>query len=92
MSIADIVLSLVIFILQKLVLPVLPTNFPLLDLETFNSILRGTLEHNLAHSFVGMSQLFNIELLFILVMSVIVGEILFWLVRAGLWIIGIIRG
>lgn len=92
MSIADIVLSLITWLFQKLILPVLPTNLPLVSYSAFNNILTGTLKHNLIYSFAGLSQLFNLQLLFILLSSILVGELLFWLVRAGFFIIKLIRG
>lgn len=92
MSIADIILSLITWIFQKMILPVLPTNLPLLSYSAFNNILTGSLKHNLIYSFSGLSQIFNLQLLFILLSSIIVGELLFWLVRAGLFIIKLVRG
>lgn len=92
MSIADIILGLVTWTFQKLVLPVLPTNLPALSYSEFNSILSGTLKHNLIYSFSGLSQLFNLKLLFILLGSIIIGELLYWLVKAGFFLVKLIRG
>lgn len=92
MSIADIIISMVIFLFQKLVLPVLPVNLPLLSFSSFRNLLNGSLKHNLTWGFAGVGQLFNLELLFILLSSMIIGEILFWLVKAGLYMIKLVRG
>jgi hypothetical protein len=92
MSIADIILSLITWIFQKLILPVIPTNLPLLSHSSFVDILNGTLQHNLIYSFSGLAPLFNLKLLFILLSSIIFAEIIFWLVRAGFFIVKLVRG
>ncbi len=92
MSIADIIISIITWIFQKLILPVLPTNMPLFSFADLQDILTGTLQHNLVYSFAGISQIFDVRLLFILLSTIIVGEILFWLVRAGLFIVKLVRG
>lgn len=92
MSIADIIISLIIWVFQKLILPILPINLPLMNFEVFNAMLGGTLKHNLIYAFSGLEQLFNLKLIFILMGSIIFAEVLFWLVRAGFFIIKIIRG
>jgi len=92
MSVADIILSIVIWVFQKLILPVFPYNLPGLSWSEFAGALSGTLKHNLIYSFAGLGQLFNLKLLFILLSSIIVGEVLFWLIRAGLYIAKLVRG
>ena len=92
MSIADIIISLVIWIFQKLILPVLPVDLPLLSFATFTTTLEGSLQHNLIYAFAGLAPMFNLQLLFILLSSMIFGEILFWLVRAGFFLVKLIRG
>lgn len=92
MSIADIIISVITWLFQKLILPVLPVNLPLLSFAEFQNILTGTLQHNLTYSFAGISQIFNIRLLFILLSTMIVGELLFWLVKAGFFIVKLVRG
>jgi len=92
MSIADIVISMITWLFQKLILPVLPTNLPLFSFSDLQDILAGTLQHNLVYSFAGLSQIFNVRLLFILLSTIIAGEILFWLVKAGFFIVKLVRG
>jgi len=92
MSIADIFLAIITFLLQKLILPLLPVNLPLYSFGAFSDALNGTLIHNVIYSFAGLDQLFNLKLLFILLSSIIVGEILFWLVKAGFFMIKLVRG
>lgn len=92
MSIADIIITIITWIFQNLILPVLPTSLPLISFNSFTDVLNGTLKHNLIYSFAGLNELFNLKLLFILLSSIILGEILFWLVRAGLYIVKLVRG
>lgn len=92
MSIADIILSLIIWIFQKLILPILPTNLPALSFAGFNALLEGSLKHNLIYSFAGLSQILNIKLVFTLMSSIIFAEIIMWLVKAGFFLIKLIRG
>lgn len=92
MSVADIILSVIIWVFQKLILPVFPYDLPGLSWSEFAGVLNGTLKHNLIYSFAGLNELFNLKLLFILLSSIIVGEILFWLVRAGFYIAKLVRG
>lgn len=92
MVLADIIISLITFIIQKMVVPLLPTNLPLISYSTFNTLLSSSLKHNLEWSFAGLNQLFNLQLLFILLSSMVFAEILFWLVRVALFVIKLIRG
>lgn len=92
MSVADIILSLIIWLFQKLILPILPTNLPALSFASFEAILGGTLKHNLIYSFAGLNEILNIKLIFILMSSIIFAEIVFWLVKAGFFVIKMIRG
>lgn len=91
MYIADIVLKLVRFLLQKIVYPLLPVNMPIL---TYDALVTGLLsiEHNLNWSFAGLDKFVNLGLLFTVLIVMITGEMIFWLVRAGKWIIEIVRG
>ena len=92
MSIADVIISVITWIFQKMILPVLPTNLPLFSFSDLQNILTGTLQHNLIYSFAGLSQIFNVKLLFILLSTIIVGELLFWLLKAGFFIVKLISG
>lgn len=92
MSIADILISIIIWIFQKMILPTLPVNLPLMSYATFNATLQGSLKHNIIYSFAGLNNLFNLKLVFVLLLSVIFTEILFWLTKAGLFLVKLVRG
>jgi len=92
MSIANIVISIIIFFFQKMILPIMPVNLPLISYSEFNAILTGSLQHNVLYAFAGLNNLMNLQLLFILLISIIFAEMLFWLVRVGLFVVKFIRG
>lgn len=92
MSIADILISLIIWIFQKMILPILPVNLPLISYNVFNSTLQGSLKHNIIWSFAGLNNLFNLKLVFTLLLSMIFAEVLFWLVKAGIFLVKLVRG
>lgn len=92
MSIADIILSAIIWLVQKLVIPILPVNLPFLSFNAFNDLLNSSLKHNINYAFAGLNKLFNLKLLFTFLIIIIFAEILFWLFRTGLWVIKTIRG
>lgn len=92
MSIADTLLSVIIWIFQKMILPILPVDLPLMSYATFNSTLQGSLKHNIIYSFAGLNNLFNLKLVFTLLLSIIFAEVLFWLVKAGMFLVKLVRG
>lgn len=87
MSLADIILSLITFLVQKLLLPLFPVNLPFLPFATFQSTLIGSLQHNLIYSFSGLSEFFNLQLLFILIICMIFAETIFFGFRSAKWLI-----
>ena len=91
MTVLDIILSLITFLFQKMIIPLLPVNLPFMSFSAFNSTLIG-LEHNLNWAFAGLTNFFNLKLLFTTLLLIISAEIIFWLFRAFKWIIEIIRG
>lgn len=92
MSVADILINLVNWVFQKLVLTILPVDLPLISFDTFYATLHGSIKHNFIYAFSGLNNLFNLNLLFALLLSMIVAEMLFWLVRIGIFMAKLIRG
>ncbi|GAI38121.1 unnamed protein product [marine sediment metagenome] len=92
MSIADTILSVIIWIFQKMILPILPVDLPLMSYATFNATLQGTLKHNIIWAFAGLNSFFNLKLVFILLLSIIFTEVLFWLTKAGMFLVKLVRG
>jgi hypothetical protein len=91
MNIADLILKLVRFLLQKIIYPILPVNMPIISYDSLASGLIG-LEHNFSWALASLSKFFNLELLFGVLLLITTAEVIFWLVRAGKWIIEIVRG
>ena len=92
MSIADVLITLITWVFQKIILPIFPVNLPFLSFATFQGILNGTLKHNFIWGLAGLNHFINLNLLFILVGVVIFGEILFWTIKAGFFLVKLIRG
>jgi hypothetical protein len=92
MSIADILINLIIWIVQKIILPVLPVNIPYFSFDTFTEILSGSLKHNFIWGLAGLNQFMNLNLLFILVGVIITAEIIFWGLKAGIFVWKSVRG
>jgi hypothetical protein len=91
MTLLDIILSLVIWILQKMIIPILPVNLPMLSFSSFSNTLAG-LEHNLIWAFAGISSIFDLGLLFTVLQIMIYAEIMLWTIRVILFIIRLVRG
>ncbi len=92
MSVADILLSIVDWLIQKIILPVFPENLPFFSISDLENLLQGSLKHNLIWAFAGIGDLINLKLLFTFIGVVIFCEVAFWVVRAGIFLIKIIRG
>jgi hypothetical protein len=92
MSIADFLISIAIFFLQNLILPILPTNFPLLPYNQLSSFLNRNLKNDIIYAFSGVGKLFPIKFLVLMVVFIISAEVILAFVRMGKFIINLIRG
>jgi hypothetical protein len=92
MSLADLLITLIIWVLQNIIFPILPQNIPALSMDTFNDILGGTLKHNLIWGLAGLNQFIDLDLAFILINTIILAEIIFWGIKAGMFLWKSIRG
>lgn len=93
MNIADIIIILVIFIFQKIILPLFPVNLPFFSYASFVNFLENTtMKFNFIWGLAGLNNFINLPLLFTLIIAVIFGEILFWVVKAGFFFVKLIRG
>ena len=90
MSAGDILLTIVIW-LYKLSTSILPTEIGILPLNTFTGYLAG-LENNLVYAFSGIAKFFPMDLTFVLISVVISGELILFGVKAGIFLVNIIRG
>lgn len=92
MSLADLLLTLIIWLLQNMVLPILPTHMLGLSFDTFNNILNGTMKHNFIWGLAGLNRFIDLPLFFTIIGIIISAEIIFWGVKAGIFIWNSIRG
>jgi len=91
MSIADAVLNIVIFLIQKLLLPILPTEFPILTLETLKNTL-SEVQNNLVSALAPMNFFMPVNFFLGLLLFVLTAELLLIVFRMGVFIINLFRG
>jgi hypothetical protein len=92
MSIADFLISIAIFFLQNLILPILPMNFPLFSYSQLSSFLNSDLKNDIIYAFSGVGKLFPIKFLVLMVVFIISAEVILAFIRMGKFIINLIRG
>ncbi len=90
MSAGDILITIVIWLYERTLL-LLPTEVEFLPINTFIGYL-DSFKDNLVYAFSGISKLFPVELLFIVISVVIVGEVILFGVKIGMFVINLIRG
>lgn len=90
MSAGDILITIVIWLYRNTLL-LLPTEVDVLPLATFTGYLDG-LKDTLIYAFSGIAKVFPIDILFIIISVVITGEIILFGVKAGRFVINLIRG
>ncbi len=90
MSAGDILFSIVIW-LYKNTLLLLPSEVGTLSLTAFSDYLDG-LKNNLVYAFSGVAKIFPMDLALTLAGIVIAGEIIMFGIRAGNFLINLIRG
>ena len=91
MSVSDILLSIVIFFIQKLLLPILPVSIPFLTYDDYIATLSG-LKTDLVYSFSGLGLLFPMDLILIMVLVIIFAETTLFVFKMGKFIINLVRG
>jgi hypothetical protein len=92
MSVANFLISIAIFFLQNIILPLLPVNFPLLPYSRLSSFLNSDLKNDIIYAFSGVGKLFPIKFLILMVVFIISAEVILAFVRMGKFIINLIRG
>lgn len=90
MSAGDILITIVIW-LYKHTLMLLPIEVDILPIDTFTGYL-DSFKINLVYAFSGIAKLISIELLFIVILVVITGEIILFGIKTGTFVINLIRG
>jgi len=87
----NLLITAIIFLIQKLLLPALPTSISFLPIETFTDTLNG-IQANLIYSLSGISFFMPVDLLFALILVVIFAEISLFIFKMGVFIINLMRG
>jgi hypothetical protein len=92
MSVMDFLISIAIFFLQNIILPILPVNFPLLPYDQLNNLLNSDLKNDFIYAFSGVGKLFPIKFLVLMIVFIISAEIILAFIKMGKFIINLIRG
>jgi hypothetical protein len=87
----DFLLSIVIFLIQKLLMPVLPSSLPFLSISTFSGFLSGV-QNNLTYALSGLGFFMPVDLLLSLILIVFVAEAGLLLFKIGTFLINLGRG
>jgi hypothetical protein len=90
MSAGDIVITIVIW-LYKGAISILPSEIGFFPLATLTGYLDG-FKTNLVYSLSGISKLFPVDLALIIVSVIIAGELILFGVKAGIFVVNLIRG
>lgn len=90
MSAGDILITIVIWIYRN-TLELLPTEIDFFDYATYVSYLDG-FKANLVYAFSGVAKFFPMDLLLIIISVIIIGELILFGVKAGTFVINLIRG
>jgi hypothetical protein len=92
MSIADYLLTAIIYLIQKLILPLLPENMPFLSFETLTGILNSDVKNDLIFAFSGIGKLLPVNLILIIFLVIIFAEITLTTIKMGIFVINLVRG
>ena len=92
MSIADFLISIIIFFLQKIIYPLLPVNLPFLSISKLTEFLNSDLKNDIIFAFSGVGKIFPIKFIFLMLIVIISGEIILGLIKIGKFLINLIRG
>jgi hypothetical protein len=92
MSFADLLISLINFLLSKVILPLLPVNLPLFSVSDFYNSLSGSVGQMFSNMFVFLNNFIDVGFLLIIISVVIMGEILFWSFKSGMYLVKLVTG
>ena len=90
MSAGDVIVTIVIW-LYKNAVSILPTEMSFFPISTFVGYL-DSFKTNLIYAFSGIAKLFPMDLVLIIVSVIIAGELILFGVKAGTFLVNLIRG
>jgi hypothetical protein len=91
MTIADLLIDVINFIVQHILLPILPTNIPFYSVNTFAATL-ATFQENIIQALSGFGFMFPSLLVLTLVLIVILAESALFLFKIGKFLLNVARG
>jgi hypothetical protein len=88
---ADKVFDVIIFLIQRLVLPVMPIDFLIFSFHDFETSLSG-ISGMIIKSFSGISNVFPVELVLYFVIIFLTAEVALFGIKSIFWLINVFRG
>lgn len=89
--VGDSLVDLVNWLIQSVIFPLFPDNFPLLSSGTYFNTLES-LKGNFIFTFSVIDKFFPIQLLLIFLLVIIVAELVLFGIKAGMWLLNLVRG
>jgi hypothetical protein len=89
--IGDSLVDLVNWLIQTIIFPLFPDNFPLLSSNTYFNTLQG-LKGNFIFTFSVIDKFFPVQLLLTFLLVIIVAELGLFGIKAGMWLLNLVRG
>lgn len=91
MSVADTLITGIIWVLQNTILKILPSEFEFLP---FNNLVNSlnSIKPDLINALSGVNKILPVDLLLIIIFIIITGEILLFGIKAMFWLANMIRG
>ena len=89
--IGDSLVDLVNWLIQSLIFPIFPDNFPLLSANTYFNIIEG-LKGNFIFTFSVIEKFFPIQLLLTFLLVIITAELVLFAIKLMTWLLNLVRG
>lgn len=88
---ADTIFDAIIFLIQRFLLPVMPTDFLMFSFHDFENSLSGV-SGMITKSFSGISNVFPVELVLYFIIILITAEVALFGIKGIMWVINVFRG
>jgi len=89
--IADGLVDVANWLIQHIIYPLFPSNYPFLSFSTYSGILNGV-KTDVIFAFSAVDKFFPISLLLIFLSVILTAELILVAIKAGMWILNLVRG
>lgn len=90
--VGDFIISIVNFFFAKLIVPILPTNLPLLPIDNLVAVLNSDVKNDIIYAFSGIGSIMPIDWILIVFCVIIFAEVLLVFIKMAMYLINLIRG